>query len=270
VVTRLLVAPESDRDLLGFSDGESRLFDKNFVGKRLALFEEFALPSMQRQILPPNAWLVAVDQRLEKDVNGLASKIPQWARLFYLARGDRLSDVVRLAVHRPAADVLTIRLDSDDQLAPDFIARAARHSRPNRGLNFRHGVQIFMSSGHIVHRSIRSNMAVGFRAGKRCDLNVHDFGVHSNVGRVARMVDVWTSQPMWLKVSHDSNIAYFRPNGVPVWNHRRVSQRFNFPVAGMSAGLRLRSLLSFLGNHLNQMSPRFARWLEARRSALRG
>jgi hypothetical protein len=271
VLTRLAIAPRSDRALRDFGDErDSRFLNPEWLEIRVQVFLRTALASMERQTVSPDLWLIAVDERVEPYLNFLVENLPAYAKWVVLGQHELFPEVVRQQISHLLPDVLTIRLDSDDQLDPLFLARAARYSRPNFGINFPHGAQYFLASGMLVHRWIKSNPTVGFRA-VNTDMTVHDFGNHPNVGRTARTISIPTWNPMWVKGSHDANHVYFQPNGIPVMYPRKSLSRFElFPnrEAG-SFETKLRTLISFFGFRLNKRWPALSGRLEDWRNRTR-
>ena len=271
VLTRLAITPRSDRALRDFGDErDARFLDPEWLENRGQLFLRTALASMERQTVSPVLWLIAVDERVEPYLNFLVEKLPAYAKWVVLGPHEFFPEVVRQKISHLRQDVLTIRLDSDDQLDPLFLARTARYSRPNFGINFPHGAQYLLATGILVHRWIKSNPMVGFRA-VNTDMTVHDFGNHPNVGRTARMISIPTWHPMWVKGSHEANHVYFQPNGIPVMYRRKSLSRFELPPnreAG-SFETKMRTLISFFGFRLNKRWPTFSGRLDRYRKRSR-
>lgn len=264
VLTRLAIDPRADRALRDFGDErDSRFLNPEWLETRGQIFIRTALASMNRQVVSPDLWLIAVDERAEPHLNFLVASLPPYAEWAVLGNQERFAEAVRHRISHFPRDVLTIRLDSDDQFHPLFLARAARYSRPNFGINFPHGSQYFSATGILVHRWINSNPTVGFRA-VTSDMTVHDFGNHPNVGRTARMISIPTWHPMWVKGSHEANHVYFQPNGIPVIHRRKTLSRFGMSLSQEASnfGTKIRTLISFLGFRLNKSWPALSRRLE--------
>lgn len=263
VLTRLAISPQADRDLtVRGDDRDTRFLDPEWLALRGQLFTRYAVASMNRQLVVPDIWLIAVDERVVPHLNYLESHLPPYAEWVVLGQDELFPEVVRQRISHFPEDVLTIRLDSDDQLHPLFVARAAKYSQPNFGINFPHGAQYFSATGILVHRWIKSNPTVGFRA-RNTDMTVHDFGNHPNVGRTARMISIPTWNPMWVKGSHEANHVYFQPNGIPVIYRRKSLSSFGMSPnqAAGDFGTKMRTLISFLGFRLNKSWPALSRRL---------
>ena len=264
VLTRLAIAPRSDRDLHDFGDErDTRFLNPEWLETRGQVFLRTALASMNRQTVSPDRWIIAVDERAEPYLNFLVANLPHYAKWVVLRQHELFPEVVRQQISHLPRDVLTIRLDSDDQLDPLFLARTARYSRPNFAINFPHGAQYFFATGIVVHRWIKSNPTVGFRAVNN-DMTVHDFGNHPNVGRAARTISIPTWNPMWVKGSHEANHVYFQPNGIPVMYPRKSLSRFELSPYREAGNFetKMRTLISFLGFRLNKRWPALSRRLE--------
>jgi hypothetical protein len=269
-ITRLIISPLSDP--AGFStqsvQQSLRLLDSDWVQQRFELFQRFALKSLNYQQEKPDLWLVAIDSRVQGSLGSLPELLPDFARLLVLFPDENFLEATRREL-KSYTDVLTIRVDSDDMLAKNFIRLARKFSRPDRGVNFTHGVQLYLSDRTVIHRMLKSNPTVGFRS-NRSTFHVHDYGQHTNVGRVGRTSEIITLRPMFLKSSHGYNHAYFRPNGLPVIFRKHVLKSFALEdLPGVSAPWwRLRMLYSHFGNRLNRLFPNTARRLERLRSRI--
>lgn len=270
VLTRLAISPYADRDLTVRGDErDAKFLNPEWAKTRAALFVRFALAGMLRQKVSPALWIVAVDTRIEAELRFLKEILPPYSELVVLTPTDLFPEVVRQRLASMPRDVLTIRLDSDDMLSPNFLSKAQRVSRPNRGINFPHGFQFFEHSGNLVHRWIDSNPTVGFRA-VRTDMTVHDFGNHSYVGQTAKVLSIPTWRPMYLKVSHAANNRSFQPSGIPVVFGERGLAVFGLQETRRQFASRAKwaTFLSYLGFRLYKSFPSVARSLErARREA---
>lgn len=268
VVTRFAIDVYSDAGLTLFGDANRnlRFLDSAWVAARWNLFEQFALRSVQLQTRRPDLWLVVVDSRAPIALRKMRSALPSFARLVVLESGEQLSSAVSQALLSCGEDVLTVRLDSDDMISPDFLQMAERKVRPNQGINFPHGLQFFVNRSVLAHRWIKSNPTVGFRS-VRCSMNVHSFGGHSNLARCVKVREVRTIRPMFLKGSHNENHVYFQPSGWPVLFPERAQKLFSLsmPVSSLWR-VKVNLLISYCGFLLNKRWPRFTHELEKFRS----
>lgn len=267
IVTRLAINPRSDsaQSLRRFDSKPlaNRWKSKEWMENRLKIFLQCAVPSMRRQTLAPDRWVILIDTFHRAIVPQLRSQIPVFAEVLLLKPREDLSEALRGYLAEFEPDILTIRLDSDDLVHPRFVEAAKNFARPNRGINFPHGSQYFFPGGVLVHRWIKSNPTVGFRAvGTR--IHIHDFGQHRNVGRIVRIVSKSTSMPMFLKTSHSLNHVPFQPNGIPVLNRSKVYRHFGLSSKTFPKASRPRSdtLISHLGYRLNLSFPKVAVFVE--------
>jgi hypothetical protein len=274
LVTRLAINPLADsaRLLRRLDDKEraNRWRTPSWFTDRVSIFSQCAVQSVRNLISPPDHWVIVLDTTHKIAFGKIRPtlRLPDFAGVLLLKDGDNFQESLRTYLQDFGQDVLTIRLDSDDLLSPGFVSLAKRKSRPNHGINFPHGVQLFLD-GVLVHRWINSNPMVGFRAVGN-SLHVHDFGQHRNVGRIARMVSQPTLMPMWLKTSHHLNHVPFQPNGIPVVNRGKVGRLFglsekNFPA---NSQFLLKTFISHLGWRLNKNFPKLAIAIERGRRVL--
>ena len=271
VLTRLAISPFADRDLtVRRDDRDMRFRESQWLKKRAECFLRFPLAGMTEQVLLPDLWLLAVDERSAAHLRFVENYLPAYARLTVMSEDELFPEIVRRETSRLSSDLLTIRLDADDWLHPRFISLAAAFSKPNHAINFPHGAQYFESTGEVAHRWIQSNPMVGFRS-VDTDVNVHDFGNHPNVGRTVRTITVPTVSPMWVKIAHSSNAVSFQPIGLPFVFGRRTLSLFEAstisPVRRNSQ--KFRSSISYAGFRLNKRWPRLTQQLERLRTHLR-
>jgi hypothetical protein len=265
VITRLAIDPLSDvnRSLkLHDEPGRNeRVKDIAWLSERLDLFSHTALPSVLSQQRMPDLWLIVIDQMWSDSLRNFEG-LPGCAEFLPLAKGEDLAEAIRRRLWNLGDDILTIRLDSDDLISPNFVNEAARRSKPFRAINFVHGLQFWTADGTLAHYLLRSNPFVGFRSGTT-RLNVHDFGQHRVVGETVRVVDVWKTSPMFLKISHESNHVYSRPGGIPVLLPRPALSRFaRIPYPSARAFINYGVLARrYLQHLLNRYFPSIARSL---------
>lgn len=265
LITRLAINPFSDvnRSLrIHEQPGRNeRVKDIAWLSERLDLFVHTALPSVLSQERIPELWLVVIDQIWSDSLKNFEG-LPGFAEFLPLSKGEDLAEAIRRRLRDLGDDILTIRLDSDDLISPNFVKEAAKRSKPFRATNFVHGLQFWTADGTLAHYFLRSNPFVGFRSGTS-RLHVHDFGQHRVVMRTVRVVDAGKSSPMFLKLSHESNHVHPRHGGIPVLLPRLALSRFGrIPYPATSAFTNFGVLSRrYLQDVLNRNFPRIARIL---------
>lgn len=226
VLTRLAIDPASDSDLRQLEPGEQPLFlDPDWVAIRINQLQVFALRSLLLQSTIPTLHLIGVDERVQEQVAArLGPKLPRFSELLPLKTGQSFNQRVRDRLSELPNDQITIRLDSDDSLAPDFISKLVRHIKVGHAYNFPHGVQWIASQGTVVHRWILSNPNVAYRSVDGS--HVFDWGRHRLVRERVPTANRWTVRPMYLKHSHSLNHAKYQPGGLSVLRPKTTLRSF--------------------------------------------
>lgn len=99
--------------------------------RTIALWRAISLPSLRAQTVPFDFWVI----HSPTDGELLDAVRSDWPTVrFVQVDGESHSAAIRRAMTGLSGDVLTIRLDSDDAIAPDFVERLAALARP--GVNY--------------------------------------------------------------------------------------------------------------------------------------
>ena len=102
--------------------------DAGWLAGRLALFEAWTLPSVRAQTRRPDAWLVFVDAATDPaSLAALGDEARRarrrWCRCAGPLTDARIGALVGARLCRGRARLLSLRLDSDDAIAADYLAR---------------------------------------------------------------------------------------------------------------------------------------------------
>lgn len=206
-------------NLRGMEDTPSsaKMIDAAYLGQRLELFERFCLPTVRSQTEQDFKWLVLfADETPEAVKARVATYAADWPNLVpvYLPRG---SSSVGPLVVAPYLDespqiLLTTRLDNDDGLARDYVAKVRRHARSNERLVLQ------FPMGYVWHRdriyldrqehNAFTTLVEPLPQGREGGFNTIYKGSHSDIARLGRIVDV-DDEPSWLQVIHDSNVENY-------------------------------------------------------------
>ena len=245
VLTRLAIDPASDSDLRQLAPGENpRFLDDEWLTERIQQMFNLSLRSLERQSLYPDLHLIAVDYRvLDQAHRNMAGRLPPFSEVLELKSGQSFNERVRERLSEFPPDQVTVRLDSDDCLAPEFLAQVAKHVLVGNALNFPHGIQWISSRGYVVHRLILSNPTIAYRSRDR--VHVFDFGRHRMVYKTVPTRNRWTLAPMYLKYSHRLSHATHQNGGFSVLRPGRALGRFG--IRPEYIGQRVRWSLISLG-----------------------
>lgn len=205
--------------------GVSRRFlDRKWLEFRLDLMERTSLPSLRHQTFQEFVWVLFVHpespswlrERLKSDTSdGFKREIVEILGYEGVAYGTHLEGVL------PGRTWLTIKLDSDDLLARNFIERANRESKLGNYC-LEDGAYLDVSTMKAYRRHYPSNPFL-FRISERGH-SVLDEGHHV----VEIDYPLRTQVPMWMQFHHGDNVSPdWRP--LRMLARRFVEQQFQFP-----------------------------------------
>lgn len=192
--------------------GTTDVVSPEWVRRRLELFETFCLPSMQAQSTQCD-WLVFFDADTPPDlrerVESHSGYTPVWVD--GVLDNGRVSEFVANRLPSRECTLITTRLDNDDAVASDFVARIQHAARGEDELyiNFPFGYQ--WDSGRVYYYAQFANPFMSLverlprgTSGRRSPMTVLS-GNHDRVGRTGRLRQVWCP-PMWIQVIHGGNV----------------------------------------------------------------
>lgn len=220
----------------------AKMIDAAYLAQRLELFERFCLPTVRSQTQQDFKWLVLFADETPEPVKArVAAYAAAWPNLvpLYLPRG---TGSVGPLVVRPFLDaapqtLITTRLDNDDGLARDYVAKVQRHATTGERLVLQ------FPAGYVWHNdriyldrqdhNAFTTLVEPLPQGNASEFNTIYKGSHSDIARLGRVVDV-DDEPSWLQVIHDSNLE----NYVRGRRERIDSLQVHFAVAGPASGRR--------------------------------
>ncbi|MFB9732041.1 glycosyltransferase [Ornithinimicrobium kibberense] len=219
-------------------DPAGRPPDEDWLHYRLGFFYDACLPSVAGQQGADFTWLVMLDDRCPDDFRATVDELaegtftPVWTH----ERFRRDSFARHVTGRTRAPYLITTRLDSDDALAVDFMARVQAQFAGQDGLfvNFPRGIQIDRS-GAVYRSDIVSSPFLSFVERRREDRLPQTVYVakHARARAHAPLLQV-DAPVMWAQVVHDDNVSNI-VNGRQV-HPRVVAQRFRFDL-GYDKGL---------------------------------
>jgi hypothetical protein len=216
-----------------------RTWDVPWLEGRFELFRSWCLPSMQAQTSQDFTWLVFFAARSRELVEPFLDALPTPTTLQPVFTDERFSaEVARDAVvaryDGRSTTLLTTRLDCDDALRSDVVARVRAAARPGCGevLNLPLGYQVDDGRFHIAYDPANAFCTLvepwdGEGSGVR---TVHA-AQHQDLASVAPIRQLgW--EPSWLQVVHEDNLAN-HVNGLRV--PRRAPRRRFAAVPAVAA-----------------------------------
>jgi len=182
-----------------------------WLDRRFGLFEQFCLPSIAGQTERNFHWLIYFDkdtpaefrERIERD-RQIFNFTPRYVGMFDKAV---IAEDVRGLAAPGERLIVTSRLDNDDALSSDFVARvqaAAQDAPAQTVLNFTQGIA--MRGGRLYTASDRSNPFTSLVERDLGGVETIWAKPHHELGDKWTIVQV-PSQPLWLQVVHGENVT---------------------------------------------------------------
>lgn len=214
--------------------------------RRLRITRAVTARLMARQTCLEFTWVVLLDERdrfLSQRMALYRESVPAFVPIIWRPpdahiRGDQIHQRIAAADYRapwrravgPADDtVLMTRLDDDDGLAPDAIARyqAAAAGRSARTiLMLPEGIRVYHDRYSAVRHERNAMHTLLTPPGD--DLCVYDYG-HTTVASVAPIVMI-DDRPGWIWVRHRDTISGWRKATSPITNQVRGAFPVDWPA----------------------------------------
>ena len=226
------------------------MLSRSWLERRLELFETFCLPAMRMQTAP-HEWLIWFDagtpSDLRKRIEAHDEFIPVWIEGTLDA--PTVLATIEARLPKVATRLITTRLDNDDGIAHNFLARIqqAACGREDVFFNFPLGYQ--WQDGRLYFSIQRSNPFLSYvecleGAGSSRLIRSVMSGNHELVARSGRLRQLWGG-PMWLQVLHGDNVAN------EMWGVRRTRKTYpqgfpQVPLRSESWSMREADVLSSL------------------------
>jgi hypothetical protein len=234
------------------------LYASDRLAQRFVWFEHVTLPAIRAQTDPDFTFVVLLGEDFPEPWHGrmraLVADIPQ-VRLAYAAPADHREEcarAVRAAVDPSADMVAEFRLDDDDAVAIDFVARVREEAPALSALFLRHGnAALDFTRGLVLadgpdgpvpvpRRALYWTPALAVLTRPDAEERILDFPHHR----------LWTAMPtltlhddvMFLRGAHDMNDSRIVPEE-PAWQLPEARQatllmrRFRVDLAGFAAAL---------------------------------
>jgi hypothetical protein len=191
--------------------------DPAWLAGRLALFERYCVPKMAAQTDPRFRWLILVDPETDDAIVKRLALAPN-AEIVRVDPDSRLAPIIAARTAAMGDRIITVRLDSDDQISTTFTQalRAIRwDGRRCFALYYSKGLQLDAASGayHAAVIPLNQFPAVFEHSRTREFVTVHA-GQHNRLHALMDVVLIKTKRPMWCTVVHGGN-AINRITGQP-------------------------------------------------------
>ncbi|HET6953716.1 MAG TPA: glycosyltransferase [Acidimicrobiales bacterium] len=182
--------------------------DTDWLAHRFDLFDRYCFPSVHGQTSHDFRWLVFFDEDTPEPFRSRIADYARWPVFTPVFIGRPSSEVYdgAIAAHLDGADhLITTRLDNDDAIGRDFVARVRTAARPGPREFLNLPVGYVWHKGRLYRHEHPSNAfislaepAAGFRSvwGNQ----------HEDAARIAPVRQV-SGGPSWLQVIHEHNVS---------------------------------------------------------------
>lgn len=190
--------------------------DEKWLDGRVKLFEEYCLPSVQKQTDSNFKWVILWDgetpQRF-RDLEGKYSALLKCELHFeYLTSWydyNNLSPVLSKYIDEGSSCIVTSRVDNDDALAANYISEVKSHiesSDTRYFISFTCGAQYFSEYKTLFNILYKRNHFTSLvePAGEPF-FSVLKFN-HNDLNADERVMHIDTPEPMWLELVHGGNL----------------------------------------------------------------
>lgn len=182
-----------------------------WLDRRFGLFEQFCLPSIAGQTERNFHWLIYFDkdtpaefrERIERD-RQIFNFTPRYVAMFDKAM---IAEDVRALASPGEQLIVTTRLDNDDALSNDFVARVqatAADASAQTVLNFTQGIA--MRKGRLYTAADHSNPFTSLVERDLASVETIWAKAHHELGEKWTIKQV-PGRPVWLQVVHGENVA---------------------------------------------------------------
>jgi hypothetical protein len=205
-------------------DGRPTDTDQWFV-HRLGLFEQFCLPSIVAQSTRRFRWFVMFDEEtppvFRSQVETLFAACPSHFIALFTTT-DRYRADVLAHVAADARYLITTRLDNDDAFHHRAIETIQQHF-DGQDLGFINLIEGYvLQDGRVRLRREPSNPFISLVERRTADgFRTVYCGNHSHLSNLARIQQVETGEPLWLRVIHERNLLNGRKRAT--WLKRLAS-----------------------------------------------
>jgi Putative rhamnosyl transferase len=182
--------------------------DTAWLAHRFELFDRFCHPSVRAQTSHDFRWLVFFDEDTPEPFRSRIDEYARWPVFTPVLIGRPSTEVydAAIAAHLGGADhLVTTRLDNDDAIGRDFVARVQAAARPGTREFLNLPVGYVWHRGRLYRHEHPSNAFISLSepaAGFRSVWSTQ----HEDAGKVAPVHQV-AGGPAWLQVIHEHNVS---------------------------------------------------------------
>lgn len=175
--------------------------DRQWLEARFDLFRDWCVPTVLGQTDLDFEWVIGVDDTCPPDIE---RSIRELVHPLGSIWKPSMSHLEGFTGNRPESKLISIRLDSDDALASNFVALTKKFSSNGRVLNFFHGARLDLQTGRLVHIWDASGPFISLHSSDGS--TVWSLGPHGKVSGEKPVTNVITDNPMWIQTVSGLNL----------------------------------------------------------------
>ena len=256
VLTRFAIRPDAELAIFPKATVKPRYLDRPWLETRIDRLVKFTIPSLKSQSDSTFKWLVGVDSSVPRDViDRLISVLPSFAVAVITSSKTTFNAAISDRLRKEGRSRITVRLDSDDALGKEFIARVRKACTQDGVVyNFPFGLGFFERDGFAVKKIIRASPFIATRGNP--DSHILTFGLHSGVGDKAPLIEIPSARPMWLKVYSAEMTSNLPMNGFATLRAPRKLLSKHFGIESRIIATTLTNRLTFTYSFFGRLAGR--------------
>lgn len=256
VLTRFAIRPDSELAIFPRATENPRYLDKSWLETRIERLVKFTIPSLTSQSDPSFKWFVGVDSSVPRDIIArLTNVLPYFAVMVKTSSKSTFNAAMSDRLRGEGHSQITVRLDSDDAISKEFIASVKKACTQDGVVyNFPSGLGYFDRDGIAVRKFIRASPFIATRGNP--DSHILTFGLHSGVGGKARVKEIPTVRPMWLKVYSAEMTSNLPINGFATLRAPRKLLRKHFGIESKIVATTLTNRMTFTYSFFGRLGGR--------------
>ena len=256
VLTRFAIRPDAELIIFPKATDRPRYLDRSWLETRIDRLAKFTVPSLKSQSDSTFKWLVGIDSSVPRDViDKLTSVLPSFAATVVTSSETTFNAAISESLRKEGRSQITVRLDSDDALNKDFIARIKKACTHDGVVyNFSSGLGFFEGHGIAVRKIIKASPFIATRGNP--DSHILTFGLHSGVGDKAPVKEIHTVRPMWLKVYSAEMTSNLPINGFATLRAPRKLLSKHFGIESKIVATTLTNRMTFTYSFVGRIAGR--------------
>jgi hypothetical protein len=242
----------------------------DWLTHRFDLFERFCYPSVRAQTNTNFKWIVYLDVRTPNEFKKRIARLAEWDRFkpCYVETYAETRLPMPEMLDSDASHLITTTLDNDDAIATDLVAHIQDEFRGQKFefINFTNGYRLDLLRTKLYRHRVATNPFISLIEEHNAPKTILGCGPHNQLTADFSTLCEIDSEPLWMQVIHDRNIAL-----TGLWGCRRVSVSEiteRFPVTLMSQPTAERPLAIAAENVRRSVEAVVARTLSPKRRAV--